>query len=248
VTLLEISEVAVRYGAVTAVRSFSGSVNDGDVVVVLGPNGAGKTSLLRAIAGQVPKAGGRVVFAGTDISRWRPYKISRAGIALVPEGRRIFSPLSVQDNLLMGAYARTSKSGKSTLLAEIYDRFPVLADRRNRQAGLLSGGEQQMLAFGRALMSSPKLMMLDEPSMGLAPVAVNIVMETVQSIADSGIAILMVEQNAAMARRLATGAIVMERGEIIEANSTGEIKAGVGQLSGFVDLNPPDGSAPRPDS
>lgn len=236
--LLEISDVVVRYGAVTAVQGFSGSVADGDVVVVLGPNGAGKTSLLRAVAGLVPKAGGRVSFAGEDVTRWRTHKISRAGIALVPEGRRIFSPMSVQDNLLIGAYARTSATDRAALLADVYDRFPVLAERRDRQAGLLSGGEQQMLAFGRALMSSPKLMMMDEPSMGLAPVAVDIVMSTVQSIAASGIAVLMVEQNAAMAQELATRAIVMERGEVTEVDETGRLRTGVGALSGFVDLDP----------
>ncbi|BCB83867.1 ABC transporter ATP-binding protein [Phytohabitans suffuscus] len=234
--LLEIANVSVRYGAVTAVRDFSGSVGDGDVVVVLGANGAGKSSLLRSIVGLAPKAGGRVTFDGRDITRWRTNRISRAGIALVPEGRRIFSPLSVQDNLLIGGYGNTNRSEKARLLGDIYDRFPVLAERRHRQAGLLSGGEQQMLAFGRALMSSPRLMMMDEPSMGLAPVAVDTVMSTVQSIAASGIAVLMVEQNAAMAQELATSAIVMERGEIIEVDSTGRIKAGVGSLSGFVDL------------
>lgn len=235
--LLEISNVTVRYGAVTAVDSFSGSVSDGDIMVVLGPNGAGKTSLLRSISGLVPKSDGRVVFQGQDITNRRANRISRAGIALVPEGRRIFSPMSVQDNLLMGAYARTSKSDRTALLADVYDRFPVLAERRTRPAGLLSGGEQQMLAFGRALMSSPKMMMMDEPSMGLAPVAVEIVMTTVQSIAASGIAVLMVEQNAAMARELATRAIVMERGEITEVASSGQFTTGVGTLSGFVDVD-----------
>ena len=234
--LLEISNVSVRYGAVTAVRDFSGSVGDGDVVVVLGANGAGKSSLLRSIVGLAPKAGGRVTFDGKDITRWRTNRISRAGIALVPEGRRIFSPLSVQDNLLLGGYGNTNRAEKARLLSEIYERFPVLAERRDRQAGLLSGGEQQMLAFGRALMSAPRLMMMDEPSMGLAPVAVDKVMSTVESIAASGIAVLMVEQNAAMAQDLATSAIVMERGEIIEVDSTGRVKAGVGGLSGFVDL------------
>ncbi|WP_432843245.1 ABC transporter ATP-binding protein [Dactylosporangium sp. CA-092794] len=243
--LLEISNVVVRYGAVTAVQDFSGSVHDGDIVVVLGPNGAGKTSLLRSVVGLAPKAGGRVVFDGADVTNWRTHRISRAGIALVPEGRRIFSPLSVEDNLLIGAYARTSKRDKSQLLSDIFDRFPVLAERRHRQAGLLSGGEQQMLAFGRALMSSPKLMMMDEPSMGLAPVAVDIVMSTVQSIAASGIAVLMVEQNAAMAQELATSAIVMERGEIIESAASGKISTGVGTLSGFVDLDIPDEPARR---
>jgi branched-chain amino acid transport system ATP-binding protein len=237
VSQLEIANVAVRYGAVTAVQDFSAVVASNQIMVVLGPNGAGKTSLLRSIAGLVPKAGGRVVFDGVDITGRRAYKISRAGIALVPEGRRIFSPLSVEDNLLIGAYARTSNKDRDALLADIYDRFPVLADRRNRQAGLLSGGEQQMLAFGRALMSSPKLMMLDEPSMGLAPVAVDIVMTTVQSIAASGIGVLMVEQNAAMAGELATSAIVMERGEITEVSATGELKTDVGTLSGFVDVD-----------
>jgi branched-chain amino acid transport system ATP-binding protein len=237
VALLEISNVTVRYGAITAVAGFTGSVSGGDIMVVLGPNGAGKTSLLRSISGLVPKSDGQVLFQGQDITKRRANRISRAGIALVPEGRRIFSPMSVQDNLLMGAYARTSKSDRAALLADVYDRFPVLGQRRTRTAGLLSGGEQQMLAFGRALMSSPKLMMMDEPSMGLAPVAVEIVMTTVQSIAASGIAVLMVEQNAAMARELATTAIVMERGEITEVASSGKFTTGVGTLSGFVDID-----------
>jgi branched-chain amino acid transport system ATP-binding protein len=238
VALLEISDVTVRYGAITAVDRFSGSVSDGDVAVVLGANGAGKSSLLRAVVGLVPKAGGRVTFDGRDITSWRTHRIAHAGIALVPEGRRMFGPMSVRDNLVMGAYARTSTKDAARLLADVYERFPVLAERRDRQAGLLSGGEQQMLAFGRALMSRPKLMMMDEPSMGLAPVAVDIVMSTVQSIAASGIAVLMVEQNAAMARELATKSIVMERGEVTEVADGGELTTGVGSLSGFVDVEP----------
>jgi branched-chain amino acid transport system ATP-binding protein len=229
--------VAVRYRAVTAVRDFTASISSGEIVVVLGPNGAGKTSLLRSIAGLVPKAAGSVVFDGADITRHPAHRISRAGIALVPEGRRIFSPLSVQDNLLIGAYARTFKSQRDEVLEGVYERFPVLAKRRHGRAGLLSGGEQQMLAFGRALMSSPRLMMLDEPSMGLAPVAVEIVMSTVQSIAESGIAILMVEQNAAMAREIASTAIAMERGEVTDVVAGGRLTAGIGALSGFVDID-----------
>ncbi|HEX3588492.1 MAG TPA: ABC transporter ATP-binding protein [Pseudonocardiaceae bacterium] len=236
--LLEISDVTIRYGAITAVNGFTGSVSDGDVAVVLGANGAGKTSLLRAVVGLVPKAGGRVTFDGHDVTSWRTHRIAHAGIALVPEGRRMFSPMSVRDNLVMGAYARTSTKDTAARLADVYDRFPVLAERRNRPAGLLSGGEQQMLAFGRALMSSPRLMMMDEPSMGLAPVAVDVVMTTVQSIASSGIAVLMVEQNAAMARELATKSIVMERGEITEVAAGSELTTGVGSLSGFVDVEP----------
>jgi branched-chain amino acid transport system ATP-binding protein len=238
VALLEISDVTIRYGAITAVNGFTGSVSDGDVAVVLGANGAGKTSLLRAVVGLVPKAGGRVTFDGHDVTSWRTHRIAHAGIALVPEGRRMFSPMSVRDNLVMGAYARTSTKDTAARLADVYDRFPVLAERRNRPAGLLSGGEQQMLAFGRALMSSPRLMMMDEPSMGLAPVAVDVVMTTVQSIASSGIAVLMVEQNAAMARELATKSIVMERGEITEVAAGSELTTGVGSLSGFVDVEP----------
>lgn len=231
--LLDVSDVTVRYGGITAVGAVSVSVNSSDIAVVTGANGAGKTSLLRSIAGLERKVEGTVTFAGHDITRWRPNRICRAGIVLVPEGRRIFSPLSVQDNLLIGAYAQASRRERDSTLADIYDRFPILAERRQRQAGLLSGGEQQMLAFGRALMSSPKLMMMDEPSMGLAPVAVDVVMTTVQTIAASGIGVLMVEQNASMVRELATSAIVLERGEVISFDSTGATSLSSGALTGL---------------
>ena len=231
---LEISEVAVSYGAVNAVRSFTASVKSGEIAVVLGANGAGKTSLLRAVAGSIPKRG-RVAIDAIDISRKPAHSISRAGLALVPEGRRIFSPLSVRDNLLVGGYGVRDKLERNLRLEEMYERFPILYERRDRQAGLLSGGEQQMLAFGRALMSAPRIILLDEPSMGLAPVAVDNVMAIIDRIAGEGVGVLMVEQNAGVAARLATATIVMERGEVVESVQGGQVQSSLEMLSGFVE-------------
>lgn len=212
--LLEVEHVSVRYGSVVAVADVSCTVDEGEIVVVVGPNGAGKTSLLRGIAALERKTAGAVRFRGRDISKWRTHRIVRNGLALVPEGRRIFAPLSVEENLLVGGFAVPS-SQRASDLEQAYALFPVLHDRRSRPAGLLSGGEQQMLAIGRALMSSPALIMMDEPSMGLAPVVVDLVMEKVHEIAaQTGTGILMVEQNAAAASRIANSMVVLERGEV----------------------------------
>lgn len=214
----------MRYGAVTAVDRLSFEVRSQDVVVILGANAAGKTSTLRAICGLTRLCHGSVMFSGADISGWKPYAIARKGLALVPEGRRIFANLSVEENLLMGAYM-ASQADSKTRLAEVYALFPILGERRRGRGGLLSGGEQQMLAIGRALMSDPKLVLLDEPSEGLSPRIIRDVMDQVVAIAQRGVGVLMVEQNAAVALEIATRALVVERGRLIVDGSPQEVAA-----------------------
>jgi branched-chain amino acid transport system ATP-binding protein len=217
VPALEVEALRVRYGPLTAVHGLALTVDEGTIAVVLGSNGAGKSSTLNALSGIAPTAGGRVRFEGADITGWPAHRVARAGLVQVPEGRRIIAPLSVEENLLLGSYALKSKRRRAALLRDTLDLFPILADRRDSPAGLLSGGEQQMLAFGRALMSDPRMLMLDEPSMGLAPVVVDVIMRSVRDIAARGLSILMVEQNAAAALDVAATAYVVEQGELVLA-------------------------------
>jgi branched-chain amino acid transport system ATP-binding protein len=223
VSLLEIEGLEVRYGGVAAVRGIALSVDTHNVSVVLGSNGAGKTSTLRAITGLVRRSKGKVLWDGKDISGWPSYRIARAGLVMVPEGRRIFAPLSVDENLLLGGYVNSSKVRRAQILSEVYDLFPILAERRRGKAGLLSGGEQQMLAFGRAMMAEPRLILMDEPSMGLSPAMVDTVMESIGRISALGIGVLMVEQNAAAALTVASQATVLERGETVLAGTAAEV-------------------------
>lgn len=213
-TALEVVGVDVHHGAVHAVRGVDLRVEDGEVVVVVGPNGAGKSSLLNAVSGLVPLTAGRVLAAGVDVTGQQAHRIARSGLVQVPEGRHVFGPLSVEDNLLQGAYGLRSKARTAELLDRVLTMFPVLADRRKGAAGLLSGGEQQMLAFGRALMADPTTLMLDEPSMGLSPALVDQVVEAIRDIAAQGLSILMVEQNAAAAFGVASRAYVLDQGSI----------------------------------
>jgi len=213
--LLEVHDLHVRYGGVIAVRGIDLSVDEGRVEVVLGANGAGKTSTLRAICGQLRQSQGHVRWADSDISTWPSFKVARAGLVLVPEGRRVFAPLSVYENLLLGGYTNKSKARRAELLESVFTMFPILGERRKQPAGLLSGGEQQMLAFGRAMMAEPKVMLMDEPSMGLSPAMVERIMDAIGDIAKTGIGILMVEQNAMAALEVAESAIVLERGHIV---------------------------------
>jgi branched-chain amino acid transport system ATP-binding protein len=210
--LLEVAALRVAYGDIPAVRDVSFAVEEGDIFVLLGANGAGKTTTLRAISGLVPAAGGTVRGLGRNLLGLRPNQVARAGIAHVPEGRRVFTHLSVEDNLAVGFIARGTARMPGTRDA-IYALFPRLADRRRQAAGTLSGGEQQMLAIGRALMNGPKLLMLDEPSLGLSPVMTDLVMERLQEISRTGLAILLVEQNAA-ALELATRGAVLANGVV----------------------------------
>jgi len=213
--MLEVTGLEVRYGNVTAVKGISLEVREGEVVAIIGPNGAGKTSTLRAITGLVPSAGGRVVFRGTDVSRWKAHRIVTLGLGHAPEGRRLFPQMTVMENLRMGAYRRRGPSEIGRTLAQVEELFPRLAERRTQVAGTLSGGEQQMLAIGRALMAEPRLLVLDEPSFGLAPMLVREIGRIVHSInRERGVSVLLVEQNARMALGIAARAYVMETGRV----------------------------------
>lgn len=237
---LSVDRLNVRYGLLVAVRDVSLSVAAGEVVVILGPNGAGKSSTLKGISGCVAGSQGGVEFFGTDISGWPAHKIARAGLVQVPEGRRVIAPLSVEENLMLGGYSAGSAERRRRL-GEAYDMFPILKSRRRGPAGLLSGGEQQMLAFGRALMSDPKVLLLDEPSMGLAPVMVDAVMQSVEDIAKRGISIVMVEQNAAAAFGVASRAYIMEQGELILDGPADQIAQDPLVLRAFLGLENADG-------
>jgi branched-chain amino acid transport system ATP-binding protein len=213
--VLEVTGLEVRYGNVIAVKGISLEVGEGEVVAIIGPNGAGKTSTLRAITGLVPSAGGRVVFRGTDVSRWKAHRIVTLGLGHAPEGRRLFPQMTVMENLRMGAYRRRVPSEIGRTLAQVEELFPRLAERRTQVAGTLSGGEQQMLAIGRALMAEPRLLVLDEPSFGLAPMLVREIGRIVHSInRERGVSVLLVEQNARMALGIAARAYVMETGRV----------------------------------
>ena len=213
--MLEVTGLEVRYGSVTAVKGISLEVAEGEVVAIIGPNGAGKTSTLRAITGLVPAAGGRVVFRGTDVSRWKAHRIVTLGLGHAPEGRRLFPQMTVMENLRMGAYRRRGPAEIGRTLARVEELFPRLAERRVQLAGTLSGGEQQMLAIGRALMAEPRLLVLDEPSFGLAPMIVREIGRIVRSInRERGVSVLLVEQNARMALGIAARAYVLETGRV----------------------------------
>ena len=212
--MLEVTGLHVAYGGIQAVRSITFHVNEGETVALIGANGAGKTSTLKAISRVLDAVGGDVHFCGEKISRIAPHHVIRKGIALVPEGRGVFPRLSVVENLRMGAFVRDDKAAIEQDLAMVFDYFPRLRERESQLAGTLSGGEQQMLAIGRALMSRPKLLLLDEPSMGLAPIMVQKIFEVVRAVAAKGMTILLIEQNAKLALESSQRAYVMESGEI----------------------------------
>ena len=202
--MLEVKDLEVYYGMIQAIKGISFEVNQGEVIALIGANGAGKTTTLHTITGLLSPKKGSVMFEGTDITKIPAHKIVSMGMAHVPEGRRVFAELSVYENLKMGAYTRKDKNEIEESLANVYKRFPRLEERRNQMAGTLSGGEQQMLAMGRALMSKPKIILMDEPSMGLSPIFVN----------ESGTTVLLVEQNAKKALSIADRAYVLETGKI----------------------------------
>jgi branched-chain amino acid transport system ATP-binding protein len=221
-SLLEIRGLEVRYGGIRAVRGIDFEVDGGELVCLIGANGAGKSSTLRAISGLMTTAPGTVRFAGRDISGEHAFERARSGLVMVPEGRGVFPQLTVEENLAMGAYSRTDGDIASDR-RRVLELFPRLAERRRQSAGTLSGGEQQMLAIGRALMSRPKLLMLDEPSMGLAPIAVRRIFEVIRDIGRAGVTVLLVEQNARLALELAGRAYVMESGAITLAGPAREL-------------------------
>jgi branched-chain amino acid transport system ATP-binding protein len=219
--LLEVEDLRVAYGKIEAVKGISFSVRAGEVVTLIGTNGAGKTTTLRTLSGLLKPIGGRVVFDGRVLARVPAHKIVSLGLAHSPEGRHIFPRLTIEENLLLGAYLRRDGAGIARDVQRAYDLFPILGERRKQAAGTLSGGEQQMLAMGRALMSRPKLLMLDEPSMGLSPIMMQKIMSTIVELKSQGTTILLVEQNAQAALSLADQAHVMEVGTI-KLSGTGQ--------------------------
>jgi branched-chain amino acid transport system ATP-binding protein len=213
--LLNLDNVSVAYGPVTALKGVSLHIDEGEIVAFLGANGAGKSSTLYAVAGISPLSGGKITFDGKDLSRYKPHQIVELGVAYAPEGRRIFGELTVQENLDMGAYTVRDKAAVRGKLERVFGYFPVLSERRSQRASTLSGGEQQMLAVGRALMSSPRLLMLDEPSLGLAPMVVDQIFDIIRQInKNENVTVFLVEQNANEALGLANRAYVLENGAI----------------------------------
>jgi branched-chain amino acid transport system ATP-binding protein len=213
VSLLALEKVEVHYGGIRAVKGIDLVVGQGELVCLIGANGAGKTTTLRAITG-LAHATGRIAYDGRDIAGGRPHEIARAGIALVPEGRGVFPQLTIEENLAMGAYTRTDRDGIAADTERVFTLFPRLKERRRQTAGTMSGGEQQMLAIGRALMSRPRLLLLDEPSMGLAPIMVEKIFEVIRLIAAEGVTMLLVEQNARLALEASRRAYVLESGQV----------------------------------
>ena len=218
--MLKVNDINVYYGAIHAIKNISFEVNDGEIVTLIGANGAGKTTTLQTISGLLHTRTGSIEFMDKNIVGVPPHKVVAHGLAQVPEGRRVFLQMTVEENLQMGAFTRPNSEVDASI-ADVYERFPRLKERRKQIAGTLSGGEQQMLAMGRALMSKPKLLMLDEPSMGLAPILVEQIFDIIQELNHAGVTILLVEQNARMALSIAHRGYVLETGKIV-ATGTGE--------------------------
>lgn len=223
--LLEVSGLTAVYDGNPIVRGISLCLQDGEVVALLGSNGAGKSTLLKAIAGLVPAVAGRIVFDGADLGGMEVHHRARRGLALVPEGRRLFSELTVMENLRTGALARNGRSDERVDLERVYSLFPILAAKGPQLAASLSGGEQQMLALGRALMSAPRLLMIDEPSLGLSPIAAGALYQTIATLAASGMTIIVAEQNLRLALRVAGRTYVLRHGEVVFAGGTAELHA-----------------------
>lgn len=221
--MLEIRDLEVYYGMIQAIKGISFEVNEGEIVSLIGANGAGKTTILHTVTGLLSPKKGSVIFEGKDITKVPAHKIVSLGIAHVPEGRRVFAQLSVYQNLKMGAYTRKDKDEIESTLEAVYKRFPRLEERKNQLAGTLSGGEQQMLAMGRALMSHPRIILMDEPSMGLSPILVNEIFDIIQSVSSTGTTVLLVEQNAKKALSIANRAYVLETGKIVKSGDAAEL-------------------------
>ena len=219
-SLLQLQQLQVSYGGIRAVKGIDLEVGAGELVCLIGANGAGKTTTLKAITGLVRPAGGRIVYDGEELSGRRVHEIARRGLAMVPEGRGVFAQLTIQENLSMGAYARSDRAAVQSDVDRVFQLFPRLKERRSQTAGTLSGGEQQMLAMARALMSRPKLLLLDEPSMGLAPLMVERIFEVVRTIAAEGVTLLLVEQNARLALEVSHRGYVLDGGVVTIAGES----------------------------
>lgn len=221
--LLEVKDLQVYYGVIQALKGISFEVNEGEIVTLIGANGAGKTTTMQTVIGLIPSKGGSIVYEGTDITKYPSHKIVAMGMSQVPEGRRIFQELTVYDNLMLGAYLVKDMNLIKERIENVFEQFPILKERRTQIAGTLSGGEQQMLAMSRALMANPKLLMLDEPSMGLSPLLVSQVFDIIKDMNKKGITILLVEQNAEKALEIADRAYVLANGEITHHGTGAEL-------------------------
>ena len=221
--LLEVKDLSVYYGVIQALKGISFEVNEGEIVTLIGANGAGKTTTMQSVIGLIPSQGGSVMYDGHDISKMPCHKIVHLGMSQVPEGRRVFQELTVYENLVMGAYSIKDNTTFKDDIDKIYTRFPRLAERKNQIAGTLSGGEQQMLAMGRALMSHPSIILMDEPSMGLSPIFVNEIFDIIKEVSASGTTVLLVEQNAKKALSIADRGYVIETGSIVLSGTGKEL-------------------------
>lgn len=221
--MLEVKDIQVAYGVILAIKGVSFHVDKGEVIALIGANGAGKTTILHTVSGLITPKSGSVIFEGKDITKIPGHKIVSMGMAHVPEGRRVFAQLTVLQNLKMGAYTRKDKEEIQQTLEMVFERFPRLKERQNQLAGTLSGGEQQMLAMGRALMSHPSIILMDEPSMGLSPIFVNEIFDIIQEVSKSGTTVLLVEQNAKKALSIADRAYVLETGKIVLEGKAAEL-------------------------